>query len=293
MSFSVPFPLETLAAALLLGLREELHLTPKPGLVDRRDSGSHPDLSYGKMSLSIDLMEEYFADLLLLLQGGAPLGALIAAGRQAETRMLRSLGTNTHKGAIFLGGLLLAAAVRSQSRTSTSLRYALAVLSEEFFTLQNPEGTNGEAVRLHLSVVGILGEARAGLPALFEVALPSLRQSREEGRGQESAAFLAMSRLMQCVEDTTTLHRCGPEGLERLRGDGACLEGLILSGADVVPFLETLNEEYRRLNLTMGGVADLLGVSLGYLRYLDRMAEVGVVRPMWRPDAIGAKAGQV
>lgn len=291
MNSSAPFSLEPLASALLLGLRDELRLTPKPGLVDLRDSGSHPDLGYAVMSRSIDLLEEYFAALLTLLENGAPLAILIACGREAEERMLRRLGTNTHKGAIFLGGLLLAAAARCGRGRSPSLRGEIAALGAEIFALQNPQGTNGEAVRRDFKVGGILAEIRAGLPALFVVALPALRQSRQEGRGGDSAAFLAMSRLMQCVEDTTALHRCGLEGLERIRGDGARLESLLLAGADVVPFLERLNDDYRRLKLTMGGVADLLGVSLGSLRYLDVMdvaaKEASVQR---RQDVIGEPA---
>ena len=34
------------------GLREEVWTTPKPGLVDRRDSGSHKDMDYITATLS-------------------------------------------------------------------------------------------------------------------------------------------------------------------------------------------------------------------------------------------------
>jgi triphosphoribosyl-dephospho-CoA synthase len=47
---------ERLASSLIQGLRAELFLTPKPGLVDLIDSGSHPDLSLPKMTASIDLI---------------------------------------------------------------------------------------------------------------------------------------------------------------------------------------------------------------------------------------------
>ncbi len=45
--------LEELASALVRGTTRELYLTPKPGLVDRADSGSHPDLSLPIMEQSI------------------------------------------------------------------------------------------------------------------------------------------------------------------------------------------------------------------------------------------------
>jgi triphosphoribosyl-dephospho-CoA synthase len=62
------------------------------------------------------------------------------------------------------------------------------------------------------------------------------------------------------------LHRCGRAGLARLREDGARLERLVPAGAHVA-FLHDRNALYRRMNLTMGGVADLLGATFGWLGY--------------------------
>src|SRR5512138_1994436 len=45
--------LDRLALALADGLWHELVLTPKPGLVDLEDSGSHPDLTFDLMVQSI------------------------------------------------------------------------------------------------------------------------------------------------------------------------------------------------------------------------------------------------
>jgi hypothetical protein len=73
---------------------------------------------------------------------------------------------------------------------------------------------------------------------------------------------------MQVVEDTTALHRCGEAALMRLREDGARLERLVASG-DHLPFLRDRKAVYRRMDLTMGGVADLLGLALGWLAYRE------------------------
>ena len=71
---------------------------------------------------------------------------------------------------------------------------------------------------------------------------------------------------MQTVQDTTALRRCGQQGLDTLRADGARLERLV-ARREHLPFLRERYREYRRLNLTMGGVADLLGLALGWLVY--------------------------
>jgi triphosphoribosyl-dephospho-CoA synthase len=50
-----------------------------------------------------------------------------------------------------------------------------------------------------------------------------------------------------------------------VRQDGAALEQLIAEGKDPTAFLSRLNDDYKRLNLTLGGIADMLGVAFGWL----------------------------
>lgn len=266
MNCSVISATERLAAALLRGLTAELTLTPKPGLVDLWDNGSHPDLSLPKMLASIELLERYFAELIAALAAGE--GELITIGRRAEARMLERLGTNTHKGAIFLGGLLLLARFRAAGDGPASLRPAVAEVAEEIIAQLTPGASHGAAVRQNYRVGGILAEAREGLPSLFDVALPAWQQSQSPCGQPLRGSFAMLAALMQRVEDTTALHRCGQAGLQRLRRDGRALERLLARGHDPVPLLRQLNQDYRRLNLTMGGVADMLGLAFGYLDYL-------------------------
>jgi triphosphoribosyl-dephospho-CoA synthase len=40
---------------------------------------------------------------------------------------------------------------------------------------------------------------------------------------------------------------------------------MIEAGEEYLPFLHTINREYIRMNLTMGGMADMLGLSYAYL----------------------------
>ncbi len=265
---------ETLAAALLQGLTAELYLTPKPGLVDLWDSGSHSDLSLPKMITSIELMGIYFDELTCALAAGAPSTNLIALGRCAEERMLARLATNTHKGAIFLGGLLLTARARTTDGESETLRLAVAAVADEIIALQAPAASNGAAVRQIYRVGGILAEARDGLPCLFDIALPAWHTSIAREDNPLRAAFSMLAALMQKVEDTTALHRCGEPGLERLRHDGRSIEQLLARGENPVPLLQQLNREYQRINLTMGGVADMLGLAFGYLAFLGEPVRV-------------------
>lgn len=264
---------ETLASALVDAARAELALTPKPGLVDARDNGSHPDLSYDLMSRSIDLLPQYFAELLDIAgrtpasgweeDDGLDLDACIEAGRRAEERMLAAVGSNTHRGYIFLGGLVLLGAARSACDAAT-LQAALARLAARILRGRTPDtgASHGDAVRQRLGLAGIHGEARRGLPSVFQHGLPALRRGLAAFDSTHRARHLLMAVLMSSVEDTTALHRCGREGLERLRRDGRRLQAIIERGEDYLPVLSRLNEEYRAMRLTMGGVADCMAVTI-------------------------------
>lgn len=247
------FSADKLVSALTEGAEKELALTPKPGLVDRLNSGSHPDLSFAIMSRSVELLQLYFEELAITVQSGGGIDEIRRTALRAETRMLDECGTNTHRGYIFLGGVLLAGVLRCGE-----LRGGMRMTASELLE-NSPKGTNGSSVRKKYKVGGIVGECLNGLPALFEDALPAYISKLP--LGHETAAFYTMSRLMQRVEDTTTLHRCAESGLARLKADGAELENLISAGADFYSFLHTLNDEYTSVNMTMGGVADMLALT--------------------------------
>jgi len=246
---------EALAAALARGARQELDLTPKPGLVDRRDCGSHPDLSYALMGASIDLLPRYYDELLR-----TPFPAAIAAGRAAEARMVAAVGANAHKGYLFLSGLVLLAAVAGDGRVA-SLRAAVADLAGQFFAQHPPVATHGAGLRSTLHLGGIRAEAERGLPAVFETGWPAYGEALRAGWSAESAGHYLMAVLMQQVEDTTTIRRGGLEGLQRLRRDGALVQRRLERDQDAGALLAGLNEDYRRLGLTMGGVADCMALT--------------------------------
>lgn len=255
---------ERLAAALEAGLLLELHLTPKPGLVDRRDEGSHPDLTLGLMERSVALVGAYLRDLAASLRRGEPLEAQVALGREAEARLLATLGANTHRGAVFLCGLVLVARHRAPDG-ERALPDALGGVAEALLPGRALDGSHGAAARRAFGVGGVVDEALAGLPSVFRAGLPAFRAARARGLGDEAAAFAAMAALMQVVEDTTALHRGGAPGLARVRADGRELQRRLEAGEDHLGFLAASNEAWRAQRLTMGGVADLLGLTLGLL----------------------------
>src|SRR5580700_11024925 len=91
-----------LASLASQSLIAEAELTPKPGLVDRRGSGAHSDLSLAIMRCSALAIEPYFCQMAAVSQGSYPSQALrerlARIGRNAERAMLRATGgSNSHK----------------------------------------------------------------------------------------------------------------------------------------------------------------------------------------------------
>ena len=101
----------TLARQALIA---EAELTPKPGLVDQRGSGSHTDLSLDLMIRSALAIEPFIRLIAFQSRNERPSprlrATLATTGRAAERAMLEAThGSNTHKGAIWTLGLLAAA----------------------------------------------------------------------------------------------------------------------------------------------------------------------------------------
>ncbi len=101
-------------------LIEEAQLTPKPALVDRRGSGAHRDLDLAKMIRSARALEPTFVALARASRSRAPSTTLRAElaqiGRAGEVAMMQATdGSNAHRGAIWILGLMVAGAVIRES----------------------------------------------------------------------------------------------------------------------------------------------------------------------------------
>ncbi|HYZ72473.1 MAG TPA: triphosphoribosyl-dephospho-CoA synthase [Chthoniobacterales bacterium] len=123
-----PDPSKLLGTLARQALMAEAELTPKPGLVDRRGSGAHSDLSLSLMIRSAFAIEPFIHLMAFQSMNEPPssrLRATLAATGRAAERAMRQVtnGSNTHKGAIWTLGLLAAAAAigRDELPTTPSL----------------------------------------------------------------------------------------------------------------------------------------------------------------------------
>ncbi len=121
----------SLAAGELNGLvaralLTEARLTPKPGLVDIRNSGAHRDMDLAVFERSTTAIAPWMEKFFIMGNNTAALAAenvlvmLRPLGMACENDMLQATnGVNTHRGAIFAFGLLSAAIGRLLARGRT------------------------------------------------------------------------------------------------------------------------------------------------------------------------------
>ena len=164
-------------------------------------------------------------------------------GVVAEDELLKAThGVNTQRGALFILGLLSAAAANVHRRRGEVLLpevfacvrgAACGIVERELGGVKEPV-TAGEKLYRAFGATGVRGEAEAGFPHVEREGLPALRRG-VRGGVDAFRVVCGMRFSISCgeAEDTTVLWRGGPEGLSGLRAlaDEACRLGGLLTDA--------------------------------------------------------------
>ena len=268
------------ASAAVRGLLYEVSTTPKPGLVDRNNSGSHRDMNFFTFLDSSASLIPWFREFFCLGwdHSSEPDGQIFErlryAGQRAETAMFSATGgINTHKGLVFASAILCGALGKVHAGRKLPLpftdvlqecrRLGKCSLSDLHRppNVQPPLPTNGERIFTAYGIRGARGEAAAGFPSAVQIGLPALRKWLSAGFSLNDSAAMALLTLISEVDDTNMVHRGGPE-LAKKRKEQAKLLLSAVTKENFKETLYTLDHQYMTENLSPGGCADLLAVSL-------------------------------
>ena len=297
------------ASAAVRGLLYEVSTTPKPGLVDRNNSGSHRDMNFFTFLDSSASLIPWFREFFCLGwdHSSEPdeqiFERLRYAGQRAETAMFSATGgINTHKGLVFASAILCGALGKVHAGRELPLPFtdvlqecrrlgkcSLADLhrppnvqtpppssenqhvsghtpdkiesvpSVKTYSVSLP--TNGERIFTAYGIRGARGEAAAGFPSAVQIGLPVLRKWLSAGFSLNDSAAMALLTLISEVDDTNMVHRGGPE-LAKKRKEQAKILLSAVTKENFKETLYTLDHQYMTENLSPGGCADLLAVSL-------------------------------
>ncbi|WP_203882867.1 triphosphoribosyl-dephospho-CoA synthase [Planotetraspora kaengkrachanensis] len=275
-----------LAETAVRALRAEARLGPKPGLVDHRGGGAHDDMDLPLLLASAEALRPVFlavADASERTAVGVELREELGRlGRAGDRAMLRATrGVNTHRGALWALGLLVAGAAGARDEREGVRRAArLAALPDRHVPAGAP--SNGERARRRHGVRGARGEAAAGFPHVTMVALPRLRRAAAAGTGRDVARLDALLEVMSLLDDTCVLHRGGAEGLRMVRRGASHVLAEGGAGTDSGrAALMDLDGRLRAGRLSPGGSGDLLAAAL----FLDMVP--------WPEPSAGTGRGEV
>lgn len=265
----------SLAAQLAVrALLYEVCTTPKPGLVDRSNSGSHRDMDIFTFLNSAASLFPYFEACCTIGQQTAEnepaitFAALRRPGMEAERHMFAATKqVNTHKGAIFSIGIVCGALGRlgvehwtDSDRILDECAAMTAGLTSKDFAGVTKEtaSTVGQRLFIEYGITGVRGQAEAGFPAVREYGLPILEAGLSMGKSYDEAGCAALLHMLCHDTDTNMIAR---SDIHTARTVSESLRPLLeRSPYPDKETLEQLDREFVQNNLSPGGSADLLAM---------------------------------
>ncbi len=253
-------------------LRLEVLTTPKPGLVDQNNCGSHKDMDLPMFLASAQALKPYFTDCARIgmettdLPPEETFSRLRTAGLAAEQAMFAVTGgVNTHKGAIFTLGLLCGAAGRTLNWKPESLLTEVQAMAKGLterdlvpITEQTAHTTGQRLFAAH-GIAGVRGQAEAGFPGVLQTGLPVLEAGLAQGLDLNDAGCAALLHILAATDDTNMIARSNLATATAMRAQIAKL--LTDNPYPSEATLHQLDLEFREKNLSPGGSADLLAAT--------------------------------
>lgn len=275
---------QAIGALAVKSLLYEVCVTPKPGLVDRANCGSHRDMDFFTFMDSACALIPYFRRCAEI--GAATCGLpeketfrqLRLAGKLADQEMLRATGgVNTHKGAIFTLGLLCGAAGRLESPTPETVCALCAamtqgLIAEDFhgITAETAQ-TAGQRLFAQHGIGGVRDQAEQGFPAVLKTGLPALKKGLDAGLSVNDAGCGALLAILAITTDTNLIARSDLQTQQQLSAQIAAL--LQENPFPEKAVLEALDQDFIRQNLSPGGSADLLAATY-FLHFLSSLTNL-------------------
>jgi len=269
--------------AALKSILYEVAATPKPGLVDRRNSGAHNDMDFFTFMASSAALSGVFVqcaeeglryssnDYKGLLERLRPIGI------NAEERMLKATsGVNTHKGLIFSLGIICAAAgsiyrdirrpLITGGEISSRVKDMTVGLSErELKGLDKRKPlTTGEKLYIRYGVKGIRGQVESGFESVTKTPMKVLKEMLNEASISLNDALVhVLLHLMLVVEDSNVIGRHGLEALDYVR---ECAQRALAAGGMMTTvgkeYIYQMDRDFINKDISPGGAADLLAVTI-------------------------------
>ncbi|WP_319204921.1 triphosphoribosyl-dephospho-CoA synthase CitG [uncultured Ilyobacter sp.] len=254
----------------------EVACFPSFGLVSPVSKGAHEDMDYFTFIKSTASLQKYM--LKIANRAFSPDGLEIIfkdcrqLGIEAEKEMFKKTkGINTHKGMIFVLGIVLIATAKTlyENKEFLSIQENIRFMTKglvgsELKTLEKKTNlTHGERVFLEYGITGIRGEVESGIPVIFEYALPAYDDIEFSNAGDNERLLHTLITIMAHCEDTTILHRHDIHTLKEVQDICKKLlkKGSLLN-KELLVEIDELDKKFSKKRISPGGCADLLAVTV-------------------------------
>jgi len=262
----------------LQALCQEAALTPKPGLVDSNNNGSHTDMDlplFYQSARAIAPFMPRFAESGYAhshLPTSQILSVIRPLGIECEKVMFDATeNINTHKGAIFTLGLLCTAIGYTHDSTSTrsvsTLCETVALfckgLVENELKKESTFKTAGYMAYQKYGITGARGEAESGLASIRTIGLPMYKKQVQENDPPELAQLQTLMHYIAQNKDTNLISRGGIEGLTFAQQLAQTYldEGGVFADQGLHKLRE-MDQQFIEKRLSPGGSADFLAMTL-------------------------------
>lgn len=257
----------------VLSLLHEVYTTPKPGLVDRNNNGSHLDLNVSLFEKSAFSLESYFLDMYNLgtqysnsNQKDSYYNKMRNRGVLAENEMFEVTNNiNTHKGAIYIFGII--SFVLGELSNNSAIPSLDTILKEvalfgsyslnDDFNSNKKLNSYGYKQYIEYGLTGIRGEVASGLSSMTKYSLPCFKSMSHDDNIQDIGKY-ALVNLLANIDDGCMISRGGYDLSIRIKEEVA---KDIKQGIVDEEYIYYLDKKFIELNLSPGGCADLLSTT--------------------------------
>jgi holo-ACP synthase/triphosphoribosyl-dephospho-CoA synthase len=278
-----------LSTLTLKALLYEVNTTPKPGLVDLCNNGSHTDLNVFLFQKSAISLEPFFKEFVLfgINKGERKVETLFndlrKLGKNAEYRMFKDTNnTNTHKGAIFIFAITLASLGWMYSNKIKYSRKRLVetisnlskecLLDFENITLNN-ELSHGQEIYKKYNVRGIRGEAINGFDIIVNDIINYFEEQLECCCFNDSGVKTLL-KIISKIDDTNIISRSDFASLKYYK---KLIEKSFKNNDNLIDLAKKLDIEFIKKRISAGGSADLLAL-VYFIHFLETDQKLNLFR---------------
>lgn len=226
-------------------LMTEAHCTPKPGLVDEKNNGSHSDMNLSLFEISAFTLMPFFEQFTKCGIEQNSFSELREIGKLAEKKMFETTGNvNTHMGAIFATALICYSCGKLDSFVVDDVCNEVINLSKNFAN-EKQEGARKSA--------------SDGYKIVREFSLPLYKELLKEFP-KKQALSLTLLDLISVNNDTNILRRSNEQVLLQARAKSKEVLDAVrrTKNFDAV---RDLDNWFIENNISPGGSADLLAIT--------------------------------